>query len=118
MAITTEALHFARRSATWFALGVQAVGASVDGRNTALVAAFPSHQAAVGWVKTCLKGLDERSGGELRGIVEPTLVDPYRRWYIGTVEGRDITRKNEPRDDPIDWWQAADALGQATTEEA
>lgn len=117
MAITTEALHFARRSATWFAPGVQAVGASVDGRNTALVAAFPSHQAAFDWVKTCLKGL-ESSGDGLRGCVTPALVDPYRVWYIATVQGLDIARKNEPRDDPIDWWQAADALGQAAIEEA
>lgn len=117
MAVTTEALNFARRSATWFAPGVQAVGASVDGKHTALAAAFPSHQAAFDWAQTCLKGL-EGSGGELRGCVTPALVDPYRVWYIATVQGKDIARKNEPHEDPSDWWQAADLLGQATTEEA
>ena len=117
MAITTEALHFARRSATWFAPGVQAVGASAHGEHTALVAAFPSHQAAFDWTQNCLKGL-ACSGDGLRGCVTPAMVDPYRVWYIATVQGRDIARKNEPHDDPGDWWQAADALGQATTEEA
>ena len=117
MAVTTKALHFARRSATWFAPGVQAVGASVDGEHTALAAAFPSHQAAFDWTQTCLKGL-EGSGGELRGCVTPALVDPYRVWYIATVQGRDITRRNELHDDPIDWWQAADTLAQAAAEEA
>ena len=117
MAIDTAALHFARRSATWFAPGVQAVGASADGEHTALVAAFPSHQKAFDWVQNCLKGLED-SGGELRGAVAPSLVDPYRKWYIGTVQGRDIARKNESGEDPGYWWLAADILGQAATEEA
>ena len=117
MAVTTKALDFARRSATWFAPGVQAVGASVDGKHTALAAAFPSHQMAFDWAQTCLKELESLEG-ELRGSVRPSLVDPYQKWYIATVEGRGIARKNELHDDTIDWWRAADALAQAATEEA
>ena len=115
MAVSEGALRFARRSATWFSPGVQAVGAAVHGEESALVAAFPTHQAAFDWVQTCLKGL-EGSGDGLRGCVTPALVDPYRVWRIGTVQGRDIACKKEPDVAPIFWWDAVDLLNRHTEE--